>query len=1630
MSKVVLIDIQSGSLKRLEDEISGTGAATLRCTGDFSGEVLLADHDLTGIVFHHKRADDVKAAFGPLGLVRIPVLVWYPATTSKNKLAGWTDTGAQDILVGNVDARELLARLQGLEGTVQSRLPWMYEAMNSLTRISRVVTSREDDFAVLAMIARELERLFPQTYCTILTISQEQSSATVISQGDRSDPLDIPLEIAKYPEIGKMLETLRPVYIKNAQKHPLMREVRSFIKTKDLYSVLTVPIFYRDQVIGLFMIRSTGSPRFFDRVEINFCEMVAQSTAIALRNLRLGREVAEEVARTREAERLARKKTNDLARMEAMFDHASDGIVVTDNSGRIKGVNVNFTRLSGYTKSDVEGKGVDEIIFPGPGEASSLTRLIKSKKGRDLKARRSNQVLHTKEGNRLQVAVRIEHIPKRKEWLVSLHDVTEEMELAFALRRTKDFLENMINSSMDAIMAADMNGTIILFNRAAEEISGYDATDVIGKMNIVDFYAPGVARDIMKKLRSEEYGGKGKLETTYNALLGSDGEEIPINMSAAIIYEEDREVASVGIFQDLRERIKIERELRETQERLIASQKKDAIMALSGAASHELNQPLTSILGYSELLRRVEKNLAEELPEHPAVASLKNATDIIGQEAERMAEVVRKIGEVSEIETTDYVGGAKIMDLDRSRGVEAEDELSLWKSIFQHMKEAVIIGGEDTVIRMANPASVVFTGENPVGKSFTRYLPEVEYTRAMEAFEKVKQGETQELELSIIPADGRERRISLRVFPVDEGRNFVAVYEDITESLKVERDLRSLSAFQDLLMKNTTIPLVALDIDGKITFWNKAAEKMFGYSHTEMIGKSPEPIIKEFDHENYLNHIRQLRKQGDMAEEMAMLTKDGEEFNAYRVDTVMRDESGEALGFLSMVFDFSDRHRFEEQLKEKTEQLSVIGDIADAVQSGLGMENVLGGVLENLSRVMHMDRCAISIADPEARDILVIGYVPETGEVFNDILRMYEDAEQIRDMIFMKTPTIYNDTMVEQKGPLPGDVGRKSKEVIQSGYKSIINYPLLYGDEVLGTIHVLSKTPVAYGEEDLDRLGKVASLVTMGLANARLFNQIQRQNLELSRRTSWLEETIRAGQKVQMGMRPDDVLETLLAPYLEMRPRTHLVACLREEDESGEWLRISQAHRYSSELVGKNLDLPGEVQKIIKEKGASIEIDPSREKTGYKSFIPEARTLLVVPLSSLDRWLGALVFESHHPNAFNEDEKVEIMVLAAQMAGALRNLDFYRQLDLAHRFQRGLIEDANALIFILEEDGKIALVNRALADIMGRPAHEVVGTYFRDFFERHLSLQMEESGFLTVGDKRFNRLIREVETGGSLSNVRATIYSVDGRESKAVFNTSSVIDSEGNFRGFIAIGQDMTTYEQIERQLLQSEKMATVGQMAAGIAHDLNNPITAIINYAAMLGKNESLDDRARSSVQQLSEEARRIENLAQNLMSYSKPAQEEMFPLDLRSVVLDSLSFSHYELSRGKVTVETDIPEDLPPVRGIKTQLQQVFINLLSNASQACIEKGGGKVSMIASREGDKLKVEISDNGIGIPGENLPRLFDPFFTSKPEGKGTGLGLLIVKEIVSRHQGTVCAESEQGKGSTFTVTLPIYSSSE
>ncbi|MGD0971921.1 MAG: ATP-binding protein [Desulfobaccales bacterium] len=244
------------------------------------------------------------------------------------------------------------------------------------------------------------------------------------------------------------------------------------------------------------------------------------------------------------------------------------------------------------------------------------------------------------------------------------------------------------------------------------------------------------------------------------------------------------------------------------------------------------------------------------------------------------------------------------------------------------------------------------------------------------------------------------------------------------------------------------------------------------------------------------------------------------------------------------------------------------------------------------------------------------------------------------------------------------------------------------------------------------------------------------------------------------------------------------------------------------------------------------------------------------------------------------------------------------------------------------------------------------------------------------------------------------------------------------FRAFNRMTHELEVHQE---QLVQSRKIAAVGTLTAGIAHELNNPINNIVLTAEVLKEDfrELSQEETQGLIQDILGQAERAAEIVKGLLDFSRSEHPELEPLDIAGIIQDTLKLVRNQLSLSGIQAELDLPQDLPRVQGNRKSLQQVFLNLFINAIQAMLEGGSLTVRAYSTPDGQWLKVQVMDTGMGIAAEHLPHIFDPFYTTKQVGRGTGLGLSVTYGIVEKHGGHIEVESEKGKGSTFSVVLPV-----
>jgi signal transduction histidine kinase len=281
---------------------------------------------------------------------------------------------------------------------------------------------------------------------------------------------------------------------------------------------------------------------------------------------------------------------------------------------------------------------------------------------------------------------------------------------------------------------------------------------------------------------------------------------------------------------------------------------------------------------------------------------------------------------------------------------------------------------------------------------------------------------------------------------------------------------------------------------------------------------------------------------------------------------------------------------------------------------------------------------------------------------------------------------------------------------------------------------------------------------------------------------------------------------------------------------------------------------------------------------------------------------------------------------------------------------------------------------------------------------------------------------------GGRVHFETVVRAPKGREVRVALATSAALNAQGEAEGVLAIGQDLTAVRDLERRVVQAEKLSSLGKLAASVAHEINNPMTAVAAYV------DSLLDRAQAGLpppadevqklRKVRENGERILRFTQDLVSYARPASEHPQEMEIHPVLDLAVSFCSHDLEQRGVQLIREFG-DVPPLLGVPAHLVQVFVNLITNACHALDQ--GGKLKLSTGVEEGRVVIQVEDNGTGIPSENLASIFEPFFTTKPAGKGSGLGLSIVQGIVEKHGGRVEVLSTPGVGTVFSVRLPLTS---
>ena len=424
----------------------------------------------------------------------------------------------------------------------------------------------------------------------------------------------------------------------------------------------------------------------------------------------------------------------------------------------------------------------------------------------------------------------------------------------------------------------------------------------------------------------------------------------------------------------------------------------------------------------------------------------------------------------------------------------------------------------------------------------------------------------------------------------------------------------------------------------------------------------------------------------------------------------------------------------------------------------------------------------------------------------------------------------------------------------------------------------------------------------------------------------------------------------------------------------------------------------------------SRELDYWRE-AGIHYFVPCVSKEGTIAVMALGRKAST--------EPLSSEDMALLSAVAAQAATALENGRLYRQLrmkaeelDRMREYSENILESLNDGLAVLNRDDRVVRWNRRFEELYGVRHESAVDRRINEIFD--------EGFFDTLRAAR-----RESPEGAAVYRVPLMTRHEPPRRLLVNLATTPLRDSDGAIAGTILVMEDISSRVQLEEQLQISEKMASLGLLAAGVAHEVNTPLTGISSYTQMLLQGADADDPRTQVLEKIERQTFRAARIVNGLLNLARPAQVDSGPVDVNAVINDVLSLLEHQLRNGSIQVRKELASSAPVVLGIEYKLQQVFLNLFLNARDA-MPKGGWLT--IATRGGlNEATIEVADTGSGIPADYLSRIYDPFFTTKEIGKGTGLGLSITYGIMQEHDGTISCDSSVGQGTRFTLTLPLAS---
>jgi two-component system NtrC family sensor kinase len=518
---------------------------------------------------------------------------------------------------------------------------------------------------------------------------------------------------------------------------------------------------------------------------------------------------------------------------------------------------------------------------------------------------------------------------------------------------------------------------------------------------------------------------------------------------------------------------------------------------------------------------------------------------------------------------------------------------------------------------------------------------------------------------------------------------------------------------------------------------------------------------------------------------------------------------------------------------------------------------------------------------------------------------------------------------------------------------------------------------------------------------------------ELTRQNTRMAIIQQIAKRINVEMSYDDIIDEVAAPLRSVLPYDLLSFCLLEKDQ----LIIKSGVPKENKILGVGWILDSHKSapwKAVLDKRCFLRQDIWNDADKYQEDdnLREIgiKSAIMAPLLVNNEVIGALNFGSKMTYVYSENDFIFVQQLADQLAVCINNTRLFAEVTKSKREWEETFKAVPGRLFLIDLSYNVLRSNNQ------EPVKKI-GEGFKCY----------ETIACCEGQRQLCPAVEAFQTGS------ACVEEFTQTSTKNIYNISAypLYNEKNELYGMAVYVNDVTSKRRMESQLFQSAKLAAIGEMAAGVAHELNSPLTAIIGNSSLILRSRSPDDKYLKLLQDIKSCGQRSKRIIQNLLTFSRQDSYAFAQVSINDVVESSLYLVSYQIEKNKITINKNLNPRVPLFMGNKQQLEQVIINFLLNARDALEGLADGGIEISTDMREDEeagcavVEVKVADNGRGIPESIIDQVFNPFFTNKEKTRGTGLGLSVSLGIAQTHGGRIEVSSEVGRGSSFSLIIPL-----